>query len=43
MTHHKLGVALGLALQLLLLMLLEAASGGRKQTAGSDARGHCVE
>lgn len=40
MTHHKLGVALGLALQLLLLMLLEAASGGGKETTGSDTGGH---
>lgn len=42
MTHHKLGVALRLALQLLLLMLLEAASGGGKKTPGSDAGSHCV-
>lgn len=41
MTHHKLGVALGLALQLLLLLLLEAAGSGGKETTSSDAGGHC--
>lgn len=41
MTHQKLGVLLGLLLQLGLLVLAEAADGGGKESAG-DAGGHCV-
>lgn len=40
MTHHNLGVALGLLLELLLLMLLEATGGRGEETAGSDAGSH---
>lgn len=39
MTHHKLGVALGLLLELLLLVLLQAADGGGEESAG-DLGGH---
>lgn len=41
MTHQNLGVALGLLLELRLLVLLETASSGGEETARDDARSHC--
>lgn len=41
MTHKGLGVALGLLLELLLLVLLKATDGRGEKTTGSDAGRHC--
>ena len=41
MTHQQLGVALGLLLELGLLVLLEPTSGGGEESAGNDAGSHC--
>lgn len=41
MTHQGLGVPLGLLFELPLLLVLEPAGGGSKESAG-DAGSHCV-
>ena len=42
MTHHNLGVALGLILELLLVVVLETTDRRGEEATGCDAGRHCV-